>query len=224
LRVAGGRGTRVVVADDAVLFREGLVRILEGAGMRVVAQAGDRGSLLAAVEAEDPDAIITDIRMPPTGTTEGLDAAIQIRATHADTAVMVLSQYIETRHVARLFDDGAGGVGYLLKDRVADGQEFIDSLERLVEGSSVIDPQVIAQLMRRGRQGEELDRLTGREREILAAMAEGRSNSAIGRDFFLSPKTVETHVGAIFSKLGLEPAADDHRRVLAVLAYLRAAS
>jgi DNA-binding NarL/FixJ family response regulator len=224
VRVAGGRGTRVVVADDAVLFREGLVRILEGAGMRVVAQAGDRGSLLAAVEAEDPDAIITDIRMPPTGTTEGLDAAIQIRATHADTAVMVLSQYIETRHVARLFDDGAGGVGYLLKDRVADGQEFIDSLERLVEGSSVIDPQVIAQLMRRGRQGEELDRLTGREREILAAMAEGRSNSAIGRDFFLSPKTVETHVGAIFSKLGLEPAADDHRRVLAVLAYLRAAS
>jgi len=223
LRVEGGRGTRVVIADDAVLFREGLVRILEGAGMRVVAQAGDRVSLLAAVEAEDPEAIITDIRMPPTGTTEGLDAAIQIRATHADTAVMVLSQYIETRHVARLLEDGGGGVGYLLKDRVADGREFIDSLERLVAGGSVIDPQVIGRLLQRGRQSDELDRLTEREREILAAMAEGRSNAAIGRDLFLSSKTVETHVGAIFAKLGLEPAADDHRRVLAVLAYLRAA-
>ena len=222
MRVDRHHATRLVVADDAVLFREGLVRILEGAGMQVVAQAGDRGSLLAAVEAEDPDAIITDIRMPPTGTTEGLDAAIEIRATHANTAVMVLSQYVETRHVARLLEDGAGGVGYLLKDRVADGQEFIDSLERLVEGSSVIDPQVIGQLMRRRRQGEELGRLTDREREILAAMAEGRSNSAIGREFFLSSKTVETHVGAIFAKLGLEPAADDHRRVLAVLTYLRA--
>ena len=223
MRVGDGHTIRVVVADDAVLFREGLVRILEGAGMCVVAQAGDRGSLVTAVEAEDPDAVITDIRMPPTGTTEGLDAAIEIRATHASTAVMVLSQYVETRHVARLLGDGAGGVGYLLKDRVADGQAFVDSLRRLVEGSSVIDPEVIGRLMRRGRQGEDLDRLTEREREILGAMAQGRSNSAIGRELFLSSKTVETHVGAIFAKLGLEPAADDHRRVLAVLAYLRAA-
>ena len=161
--------------------------------------------------------------MPPTGTTEGLDAAIEIRASHPNTAVMVLSQYIETRHVARLLEDGAGGVGYLLKDRVADGQAFVDSLHRLVEGGSAIDPEVIGRLMRRGRQGEDLDRLTDREREILAEMAQGRSNSAIGRELFLSPKTVETHVGAIFAKLGLEPAADDHRRVLAVLAYLRAA-
>ncbi len=213
---------RVVVADDAVLFREGIMRILESSGMQVVAQAGDGPALLAAVEAEKPDAVVTDIRMPPTGTTEGLDAAIEIRAARPGAAVMVLSQYVETRHVARLLEDGAGGVGYLLKDRVADGREFVDALERLVGGGSVIDPEVIAQLMKRGRQQGELDRLTDREREILAAMAEGRSNGAIGRDLHLSPKTVETHVGAILSKLGLEPAADDHRRVLAVLAYLRA--
>jgi DNA-binding NarL/FixJ family response regulator len=213
--------TRVVVADDAGLFREGLVKILEGAGMAVVAQVGDRDTLLAAVASQRPDAVVTDIRMPPTGTTEGLDAAIEIRAARTGAPVMVLSQYVETRHVARLLEDGAGGVGYLLKDRVADGQEFVDALERLVLGGSVIDPEVIARLMRRGRNERELDRLTEREREILAAMAEGRSNGAIGRDLRLSPKTVETHVGAILSKLGLEPAADDHRRVLAVLAYLR---
>jgi DNA-binding NarL/FixJ family response regulator len=213
--------TRVVVADDAVLFREGLAKILEGAGMTVVAQAGDHDTLVAAVAHTDPDAVVTDIRMPPTGTTEGLDAAIEIRSARPGAPVMVLSQYVETRHVARLLEDGAGGVGYLLKDRVADGQEFVDALERLVAGGSVIDPEVIAPLMRRGRNERELDRLTDREREILAAMAEGRSNGAIGRDLHLSPKTVETHVGAIFSKLGLEPAADDHRRVLAVLAYLR---
>ena len=221
MHVDGAGGTRVVVADDAVLFREGLVKILEGAGMAVVAQVGDRDTLLAAVASERPDAVVTDIRMPPTGTTEGLDAAIEIRAARTGAPVMVLSQYVETRHVARLLEDGAGGVGYLLKDRVADGQEFVDALERLVLGGSVIDPEVIARLMRRGRNERELDRLTEREREILAAMAEGRSNGAIGRDLHLSPKTVETHVGAIFSKLGLEPAADDHRRVLAVLAYLR---
>jgi DNA-binding NarL/FixJ family response regulator len=221
MRVADPAATRVVVADDAALFREGLVKILEGAGMAVVAQAGDRDALVAAVASEDPDAVVTDIRMPPTGTTEGLDAAIQIRAVRPGAAVMVLSQYVETRHVARLLEDGAGGVGYLLKDRVADAREFVDSLERLIGGGSAIDPEVIGRLMGRGRTERELDRLTEREREILAAMAEGRSNGAIGRDLHLSPKTVETHVGAIFSKLGLEPAADDHRRVLAVLAYLR---
>lgn len=222
MRVADGDPIRVVVADDAVLFREGLVRILEGAGMHVVAQAGDREALLAAVAAERPDAVVTDIRMPPSGTTEGLDAAIEIRAAWPGAPVMVLSQYVETRHVARLFEDGSGGVGYLLKDRVADGQEFVDALGRLVAGGSAIDPEVIAHLMHRGRREGELDRLTEREREILAAMAEGRSNGAIGRDLHLSTKTVETHVGAIFSKIGLEPAADDHRRVLAVLAFLRA--
>lgn len=221
MRVSDGDPIRIVIADDAVLFREGLAQILDKAGMSVVAQAGDATSLLAAVAAEEPDAVVTDIRMPPTGTTEGLDAAIEIRAARPGAAVMVLSQYVETRHVARLLEDGTGGVGYLLKDRVADGQEFVDALGRLVGGGSVIDPEVIARLMHRGRQQDELDRLTDREREILAAMAEGRSNGAIGRDLHLSPKTVETHVGAIFSKLGLEPANDDHRRVLAVLAYLR---
>jgi DNA-binding NarL/FixJ family response regulator len=221
MRLAGTGTIRVVVADDAVLFREGLVRILEASGMQVVAQVGDRDALLAANAAEHPDAVVTDIRMPPTGTTEGLDAAIEIRAAHTGAAVLVLSQYVETRHVARLLEDGAGGVGYLLKDRVANGSEFVDALERLVAGGSVIDPEVITMLMKRQRDEGELDRLTAREREILAAMAQGLSNGAIGRDLHLSPKTVETHVGAIFSKLGLEPTADDHRRVLAVLAYLR---
>jgi DNA-binding NarL/FixJ family response regulator len=217
----GAQVIRVIVADDAALFREGVVRILEDAGMDVVAQVGDRDALLDAAAALTPDAIVTDIRMPPSGTTEGLDAAIEIRAARRGAPVMVLSQYVETRHVARLLEDGAGGVGYLLKDRVADGREFIEALERLVAGGTVIDPEVIGRLVRRDRQERELDRLTPRELEILAAMAEGRSNGAIGHALFLSPKTVETHVGTIFAKLGLEPAADDNRRVLAVLAFLR---
>jgi DNA-binding NarL/FixJ family response regulator len=208
---------RVVVADDAALFREGVAQILERDGMDVVARVGDRDALLDAARELRPDVVVTDIRMPPTGTTEGLDAAIEIRGERPGMPVMVLSQYVETRHVARLLEDGGGGVGYLLKERVADAAEFVDALERLTRGGSAIDPEVIARLMRR----DELDRLTGREREILAAMASGRSNGAIGRELHLSPKTVETHVGAIFSKLGLEQAPDDHRRVLAVLAYLR---
>ena len=219
--VVDGGPIRVVVADDAVLFREGLVRILEASGIEVLAAVGDHDSLLAAAGAH-PEAIVTDIRMPPTGTTEGLDAAIEIRAERPGAPVMVLSQYVETRHVDRLLADGAGGVGYLLKDRVGNGDEFVDAIRRLVAGGSVIDPEVIASLMQRGGSGGRLDVLTDREREVLAAMADGRSNGAIARDLFLSPKTVETHVGAIFSKLGLEPAEDDHRRVLAVLAYLRA--
>ena len=219
--VVDGGPIRVVVADDAVLFREGLVRILEASGIEVLAAVGDHDALLAAAGAR-PEAIVTDIRMPPTGTTEGLDAAIEIRAERPGAPVMVLSQYVETRHVDRLLADGAGGVGYLLKDRVGNGDEFVDAIRRLVAGGSVIDPEVIARLMQRGGSGGRLDVLTDREREVLAAMADGRSNGAIARDLFLSPKTVETHVGAIFSKLGLEPAEDDHRRVLAVLAYLRA--
>lgn len=212
---------RVVVADDAVLFREGLVRILEGSGVEVVAQAGDKDALVAAASGSAPDVVVTDIRMPPTGTTEGLDAAAAIRAERPGAPVLVLSHYVETRHVARLLEDGAGGIGYLLKDRVADGDELVDAIRRLATGGTVIDPEVIAGLMQRGRIDGEVDRLTDREREILAAMATGRSNTAIARELFLSPKTVETHVGAIFSKLRLEPTADDNRRVLAVLAYLR---
>ena len=214
---------RVVLAEDSALFREGIVRILEASGCEVVAAVGDRDALLDAASAHRPDVVVTDIRMPPTGTTEGLEAAAAIRREHPGTAILVLSQYVETRHAVRLLEDGAGGIGYLLKDRVADGAEFIDALRRVAAGGSAIDPEVVARLLTRAREGDDLARLTEREREILAAMAEGRSNRAIGEALFLSPKTVETHVGSIFAKLGLEPAADDHRRVLAVLTYLRAA-
>jgi DNA-binding NarL/FixJ family response regulator len=212
---------RAVVADDAALFREGLVRILEASGIDVVGEAGDKDTLIAVALAASPDVVVTDIRMPPTGTTEGLDAAAEIRQMQPAAPILVLSHYVETRHVARLLDDGGGGVGYLLKDRVADGQEFVDAVRRVAAGGSAIDPEVVARLIQRGRADGELDRLTDREREILAAMAEGRSNAAISRELYLSPKTVETHVSAIFSKLGLEPAPDDNRRVLAVLTYLR---
>src|SRR5215472_9019054 len=180
---------RVVLADDSVLFREGLARVLAENGFVVAGQAGDADGLLAAVEREMPDVVVTDIRMPPTNTSEGLEAAPQ-------------------------------RVGYLLKDRVGDIAEFTDAVRRVARGGSVIDPEVVARLLRRGGGGA-LEVLTGRERDILALMAQGRSNHAIGGQLFLSPKTVETHVGAIFAKLGLLPAADDHRRVLAVITYLR---
>ena len=217
-----GAALRVVLAEDSALFREGIVKILEAAGCEVLAAVGDRDALLAAASEHRPDVVVTDIRMPPTGTTEGLEAAAAIRRERPETSVLVLSQYVETRHAVRLLADGADGVGYLLKDRVADGAEFVDALRRVAGGGSAIDPEVVARLLSRARQDDELDRLTEREREILAAMAEGRSNRAIGELLFLSPKTVETHVGSIFAKLGLEPTPDDHRRVLAVLAYLRA--
>ncbi|MGZ4150330.1 MAG: response regulator transcription factor [Actinomycetota bacterium] len=220
--MSSGAALRVVLAEDSALFREGIVRILEAWGCEVVAAVGDRDALLAAASEHRPDVVVTDIRMPPTGTTEGLEAAAAIRRERSETAVLVLSQYVETRHAVQLLEDGAGGVGYLLKDRVADGAEFVDALRRVAAGGSAIDPEVVSRLLTRARQDSELDRLTDREREILAAMAEGRSNRAIGELLFLSPKTVETHVGSIFAKLGLEPTADDHRRVLAVLAYLRA--
>jgi DNA-binding NarL/FixJ family response regulator len=213
---------RVVLAEDSALFREGIVRILEAAGCEVVAAVGDRDALLEAASADRPDVVVTDIRMPPTGTTEGLEAAAAIRREHPGMAILVLSQYVETRHAVRLLEDGADGVGYLLKDRVADGAEFVDALRRVAAGGSAIDPEVVSRLLTRAREGDDLARLTEREREILGAMAEGRSNRAIGEALFLSPKTVESHVGSIFAKLGLEPTADDHRRVLAVLAYLRA--
>jgi DNA-binding NarL/FixJ family response regulator len=211
---------RVLLAEDSALFRDGLVSILGSSGMDVVEAVGDHDALVEAAARWEPDVVITDIRMPPTNTTEGLDAASEIRAARPGTPVLVLSQYVETRHLERLMDDGNGGIGYLLKDRVADGAAFIDAVRRVADGGSAIDPEVVARLLKR-RQG--VDALTDREREILAAMAEGRSNAAIGEELHLSPKTVESHVGAIFAKLGLEPAADQHRRVLAVLAYLRSA-
>jgi DNA-binding NarL/FixJ family response regulator len=211
---------RVVLADDSVLFREGLARVLAENGFAVAGQAGDADGLLAAVQRETPDVVVTDIRMPPTYTSEGLQAAQRIRAGHPGVGVLVLSQYIETLHAVKLLQNAPQRVGYLLKDRVCDIAEFTDALRRVARGGSVIDPEVVAQLLCRGGGGT-LEMLTGRERDILALMAQGRSNHAIGGQLFLSPKTVETHIGAIFAKLGLLPTPDDHRRVLAVITYLR---
>jgi DNA-binding NarL/FixJ family response regulator len=213
---------RVVIADDAVLFREGLARVLQAAGIQVAAQVGDAEQLLARVRADPPDAVVVDIRMPPTHTREGLDAAQRIRAEHPRVGVLVLSQYAEPHHAIQLLEDGASGVGYLLKDRVADVGEVVDAVRRVADGGSVIDPEVVTQLVSRRRTRDPIQELSERERQVLALMAEGRSNQAIGERLFLSPKTVEAHVHSIFTRLDLHAAPDDHRRVLAVLAFLRA--
>jgi DNA-binding NarL/FixJ family response regulator len=213
---------RVMIADDAVLFREGLARVLEAADIDVAAQVGDAEQLLAQVRADPPAAVVVDIRMPPTHTREGLEAATRIRADHPQVGVLVLSQYVEPHHAVQLLQDGAGGVGYLLKDRVADVNEVVDAVRRVATGGSVIDPEVVAQLVGRRRTRDPVQELSERERQVLALMAEGRSNQAIGERLFLSPKTVEAHVHSIFTRLGLHATPDDHRRVLAVLAFLRA--
>jgi DNA-binding NarL/FixJ family response regulator len=213
---------RVMIADDAVLFREGLGWVLEAADIQVVARVGDAEQLLGCVRADPPDAVVVDIRMPPTHTTEGLDAARRIRAEHPRVGVLVLSQYVEPHHAMQLLQDGAGGVGYLLKDRVADVGEVVDAVRRVAVGGSVIDPEVVTQLVGRRRTRDPIQELTERERQVLALMAEGRSNQAIGERLFLSPKTVEAHVHSIFTRLDLHAAPDDHRRVLAVLAFLKA--
>jgi DNA-binding NarL/FixJ family response regulator len=213
---------RLVVADDSLLLREGIVRLLVEAGFEVVAQAGDGQELLAAVRQHHPDVAIVDIRMPPTQTDEGLRAAEAIRAEHGEAiGVLVLSQYVETSFALGLVADGSGRVGYLLKDRIEDLEDFADAIRRIARGGSVIDPEVVAQLVGRRRARVPLDDLTDREREVLALIAEGRSNQAICDRLFLAPKTVEAHIANIFSKLELVPAPDDHRRVLAVLAHLR---
>jgi len=213
---------RVVVAEDSVLFREGLIRLLEGSGFDVVGRAGDAVRLLELVEEKRPEIVVTDIRMPPTNTTDGLTAALTIRDRHADIAILLLSQYVETTHALRLLERGAARVGYLLKDRVSDVREFVDVVRRVGAGGSAIDPDVVAQLLVRRRHVDLVGDLTERERDVLRLMAEGRSNVAIGTALHLSEKTVEGHVRSIFSKLELEPAAEDHRRVLAVLTYLKA--
>jgi DNA-binding NarL/FixJ family response regulator len=212
---------RVLIADDALLFREGLARILESSGLEVVGQASDAVQLHALVDQLKPEVVITDIRMPPTNTTEGLEAARRIRSEHPDVGVVVLSHHVETHQADELLGDGSGRVGYLLKDRVSDLREFVESIRRVGAGGSVIDPEVVARLLKRRREHDPLEVLTEREREILALMAEGRSNQAISERLFLSPKTVESHVGSIFTKLGLLPDVDDNRRVMAVITFLR---
>lgn len=213
---------RIVVADDAVLFREGLARLLDSGGLEVVALAGDATQLDAAVEATRPDVAIVDIRMPPTHTDEGLVAAIDLRARHPELGVLVLSHHVETHHAVRLLADHPGGVGYLLKDRVTDLAAFVDAVVRVGSAQSVIDAEVVRALLARRRREDQLAALTPREREVLALMAEGRTNQAIGERLFLGARTVESHVASIFTKLGLLPAPDDHRRVLAVVTFLRA--
>jgi DNA-binding NarL/FixJ family response regulator len=212
---------RVAIADDAVLFREGLARLLEASGMDIVGRAGDAAQLLEVVEEQHPDIVITDIRMPPTHTTEGLAAAAEIRDRYPAVAVLLLSQYVETAHAIRLLERGASRIGYLLKDRVSDVKEFVDAVRRVATGGSAIDPEVVSELLVRRRRHDLVGGLSDREREVLNLMAEGRSNAAIGTALHMSEKTVEGHVRSIFSKLDLEPAPDDHRRVLAVLVYLR---
>ncbi|HMJ95769.1 MAG TPA: response regulator transcription factor [Thermoleophilaceae bacterium] len=213
---------RVVVADDSVLLREGVVRLLEEKGFDVVAQAGDAEDLIRKVNAHKPDVAVVDIRMPPTNTDDGLRAALEIRATHPETGVLVLSQYVEEGYALDLVGDSAGGVGYLLKDRVADVDRFVESVKRVAEGGSALDPEVVAQLVGRARRDDPLAELTPREREVMELMAEGRSNNAIATQMTVTERAVEKHVTAIFGKLGLPPAPEDHRRVLAVLAFLRA--
>jgi DNA-binding NarL/FixJ family response regulator len=210
------------VADDAVLLREGLVRLLAEEGHQVVAAVGDGPALVEAVLGHHPDVSVVDVRMPPTHTDEGLRAAIAAREHRPGAPMLVLSQYVEASYAADLLADGAGAVGYLLKDRVAKVEEFLDALDRVARGATVLDPQVVAQLLAAQRRKDPLKNLTERERELLALMAEGHSNPAIARRLVLSASAVEKHIGNIFAKLGLPPDDDRHRRVLAVLAYLRA--
>jgi len=218
--MSGGLG--VVLADDSVLFREGVARLLTEAGFEVVGQAGTAEELMRLIRKMQPSIAIVDIRMPPGNSDEGLRAAEAIRREHdGRVGVLVLSQYTETAFALRLVNEGRGGVGYLLKDRVGSIEDFTDSLRRVARGGLVIDPDVVAQLVGRRRARGRLDELTDREREVLHLIAEGRSNVAIGERLFVTQKTVEKHVANIFSKLELLPDLDDHRRVLAVLAYLK---
>jgi len=214
---------RVVIAEDTVLLREGLAGLLEDDGHDVVGRAGDAEVLLALVAEHEPDLAIVDVRMPPEYDDEGTQAAATIRRDHPQTAVLVLSQHIETRHVVELVAAG-GGFGYLLKDRVLDVDDFLDAARRVAEGGSALDPQVVSRLLSTQGAADPLAELSAREREVLSLMAEGRTNAGIARRLWLTEKTVETHVRSILMKLGLSVSADDHRRVMAVLAYLRAQS
>jgi DNA-binding NarL/FixJ family response regulator len=211
---------RVVIAEDSVLLREGLVRLLTDAGFDVVAAVDQAEALLLAVDQHRPDICVVDIRMPPTHTDEGVRAALVIRAQHPDVAVLVLSQYIEERYATDLIASSTKGIGYLLKDRVADVSQFVDAVRRVAGGGTALDPEVVSQLLVRSRRTDPLGSLTPREGDVIRRMAEGRSNTGIAADLVVTEGAVEKHVSSIFSKLGLPPAPPDHRRVLAVLRYL----
>ncbi|HEX6472606.1 MAG TPA: response regulator transcription factor [Streptosporangiaceae bacterium] len=211
---------RVVIAEDSVLLREGLVRLLADEGIEAVATVGDGPSLVEAVVAHAPDLAIVDVRMPPSFTDEGLRAALAARERVPGAPILVLSQYVEERYATELIGEGARGVGYLLKERVADVAEFVEAVRKIAAGGTVIDPEVIGQLLGRRRRGDRLEALTPREREVLGLMAQGRSNAAIARDLVVTEGAVEKHISNIFLKLDLPPAENSHRRVMAVLAYL----
>lgn len=213
---------RIVIADDEMLLREGLARLLADAGFEVVGKATDGRELLRSVRLTSPDVAIVDIKMPPTHTDEGLLAAHEIRSSHPDIGVLVLSHYLESIYAMRLLEEHPERLGYLLKERVSDIAVLADALHRIADGECVLDPTIVARLVNRPREQDALAELTDREREVLELIAEGRSNRAIGERLFLSPKTVETHIRQIFQKLGLSGSPDSHRRVLAVLAFLRA--
>jgi DNA-binding NarL/FixJ family response regulator len=212
---------RVVLAEDSLLLREGLVRLLDEAGASVVAAVGDGKALVEAVHEHRPDVAVVDVRMPPTFTDEGLRASLEVRRTVPGTAILVLSQYVEESYASDLLTAG-GGVGYLLKDRVAKLADLSDALERVVDGGTVLDPEVVSALFAHRRRRDPLSTLSPREREVLGLMAEGRTNTAIGRTLVITQGAVEKHISSIFTKLGLPPSGDDHRRVMAVLTWLGA--
>jgi len=211
---------RVIVADDSTLLREGLVRLLQEAGLEVVGQAADGEELLRKVRAHKPDVAVVDVRMPPTHTDEGLRAAREIRAELPEVSVLVLSQYVEVAYARELLAESAEGLGYLLKDRVADVEALTDAVRRVGDGGSALDPEVVSQMLGRRRDDDPLEALTPREREVLGLMAEGRSNAAIAAELVVTERAVEKHVTGIFAKLDLGASSEDHRRVLAVLRFL----
>ena len=212
---------RVVVAEDSVLLREGIARLLDERGFEVVGQAADADDLMRKVGAHKPDIAVVDIRMPPTNTDDGLRAALRIRGEHPETGVLVLSAYVEETYALELVSESAAGLGYLLKDRIADVDAFVDAVRRVADGGSALDPEVVSRLLGRSRREDPLESLTPREREVLELMAQGRSNAAIAESLVVTERAVEKHVTSIFGKLDLPPTAEDHRRVLAVLTFLR---
>jgi DNA-binding NarL/FixJ family response regulator len=218
--MADADAIRVVIAEDSAILRDGLVQLLSDRGFAVTGAVSDAVSLELAVAADPPDVAVVDIRMPPTFTDEGLRAAIRLRRSHPDVGILVFSQYVETRYAAELLAGGASGIGYLLKDRVADVADFVEALVRVASGGTALDPDVVTQLMGASRRTDTLAALSGRERQVLALMAEGRTNSAIAGGLVISEGAVEKHVANIFSKLDLPATSSDHRRVLAVLRYL----